>query len=1017
MRRRISGWMFVSAWLVVVAPVLVVGQVWDTALDHPGDDRYVLPDYPIAFVAARVVENSSEGETVGNYHIGTDVLSANNPDRGNHLWILLPTGQVVKLFPLDTHVASGVIDTAAGQLDTGTVVEPNLSEDGTRLYFSYFHDVTLEQSHSFGLHRLPLKGADLYAIDLSGLIANPALDPSTLPVMRLTTREYSGNGAQSPEDRNKAAMNQTLADQTGPNDWGTVYMHAVEMRTEHGLVLVYVSDERRVRNSNQSMSIGYANHNFNLHMADILADGSLANARQWQYYTTTSALSPTPLRNGVAFSYQASTEAARNWQIQGVDSAGRWYPIAGYGINPELFHLGAFCVEPSGPNAGDYFVGTRYYNANNEGFGALWAQDLSKVGLNTYDNSTYWGILPRQVGSYKLTQGVNSNDYPAAKAANGQYTGKMTTPRCGRPGELYMAYSPTSANGRLKDADGDRNIYHSYIAYRPNLEPFHPHDAIDITAGGGLRIAVDDASDAYTLVWPVPILSWQKRTGEAQQRTSPPIADPGSPIKPGLPHAQVGTSALYNTDRRPFDCWLGSKGQTPYHPGKGHININQENDLILNNTDGLTYVQNQSDFCEALDPQTVLGVAVNLTSNKTNMSAGFNPGYRTDGNGKKEATKLLGVYDVRGQADQSFQALIPAHSPFEFHLIDRRYGLKLVDVRSWHSLQPRETRTDCGGCHQHEPGEAIDFAGTVADSQPALDIVRQTPFVTYDRFCQPVMRVSRRPSRKTPEWTNDVWPGFSDYCGSCHDSTVSKNAAALAALGFAGEEDAYNQLMNRDYADSKMGALGSPAFWAARGERTDGRDNDLALYQPDYANGDWGFRFSSMHATQPGLCGDGDVRKARWVHLFGQWIDNHMPRNTGSSYGYQHDWFHPSVDVALATADCSPTRLRVGLWDDIGGVEELSVEIDGVVIDTRTYQRNGAVLVDLPPSATDATVGVIARDISDNRQIYRKRLQQLVSECIPTGPTVEATPIGRVRNIRRRRGSSAVSEVKVVGRR
>lgn len=168
---------------------------------------------------------------------------------------------------------------------------------------------------------------------------------------------------------------------------------------------------------------------------------------------------------------------------------------------------------------------------------------------------------------------------------------------------------------------------------------------------------VDDSSDQYTLVWPVPILSWQARTGDSQQQYTPSHADPATTIAAGMPHAQVGTSALYNTDRKPFDCWLGSGGQTPFSPNKANTNINQENDLIVNNTDGLTFVQNQSDFCEALLPNNVLGVAVSTTSNKTNMSAGFMPGYRTDGNGKKEAAKLIGVYDVRSQADQSHGAL------------------------------------------------------------------------------------------------------------------------------------------------------------------------------------------------------------------------------------------------------------------------------------------------------------------------------------------------------------------------
>ncbi|MGB0909067.1 MAG: hypothetical protein ACPGYT_01795 [Nitrospirales bacterium] len=369
----------VTMWGLIVMTSMALAQTWETALQHQGDDRYFQPSYPVVFVAARINEEASGSGLDGKYHIGTDVLSANNPDRDNHLWILLPSGEVKKLFPLNQHEQDGLIDTPIGQLDKGSVIEPNVSEDGTKIYFSYFHDTTFESSFSYSLHRLPLKGADLYMIDLTSLLANSKEDPANLPVTRLTSREYDAQGKQTDMDKYKDAMNQTLANDTGPNDWGTVYMHAVEMRTATGLQLVYVSDERRAKNSNKEMALGHANHNFNLHIADITSDGGIKNSRQFQYYTTTSVVSPSPLRNGLAFSYQSSTAAARNWHIQGSDSAGRWYPLIGYGTNPELFHLGGLCVKTKGSNPGDYYVVTRYYNANNEGFGALWAQDLSQV--------------------------------------------------------------------------------------------------------------------------------------------------------------------------------------------------------------------------------------------------------------------------------------------------------------------------------------------------------------------------------------------------------------------------------------------------------------------------------------------------------------------------------------------------------------------------------------------------------------------------------------------------------------
>lgn len=967
------------ALLALLASLSVQAQTWETAATQPSNPAYFQPDYPVAFVGAKVFEEATGTGVNGKYHIGTDVLSANNPDAGHHLWILLPDGQVKKLFPLPAH--EGLIDTPAGQLDLGSVVEPNISEDGTRLYFSYFHDTTLETSNSFSIHRLPTKGADLYALDLAPLLNNLQTDPATLPVNRLTFREYGPGGGQSDADKNKDAMNPTVAGNTGPNGWGTVYMHAVEMRTATGLKLVYVSDERRLRNSNQSMSLGDANHNFNLHIADLLPDGSIGSPRQWQYYTTTSVLSPAPLRSGVAVSYQASTADARHWQLQGIDAEGRWFPLLGYGINPELFHLASFCVKTTGENPGDYLVAARYYNFNNEGFGSLWALDLDHAGTNAYDVSTTWGKLPRQVGAYELAPAVISNDYPSPKQ-NGQYVGKMTAPRCGRPDELYYAYTPTSANGRLTDDEGNKNIYYSAIAYRPDLEQFNPLDTPQQGSNQGHQIVVDDTSNNYALMWPTPILPWAERLGQtqAEQAHGTTIADPTSPIAPGEPFAQVGTSALYHTDRRPFDCWLGP-GQTPFSPNDAYTNINQENDLVINNTAALTRVQNQADFCEPLAPASVMGIAVNLTSNKPNLSAGFNPGYETQGSGPRETATQLGFYDVTQQLDQSFQARIPARVPFEFHLIDRRYGLKLVDVRSWHSLLPRETRTDCGGCHQHESGAAIDFQGTVASQVPALDMTEQTQFIDYDAECTPQVLSEPSPSRAMPEWKTHIWPGFDSYCSSCHQ-TGSGNQPALNALSYDGESTAYDRLKGRNYADTKIGALGSPAFWAARGERADGRNNNLSKYQPDYAAGNWGYFYSDVHSTDPGLCDGSNPAAASWVYQFGQWIDNHMPRNTGSGYSHQFDRFHPAVDLAISTPQCEGSEVRIGYWDDSGLLDSVEIIRNADTLRALDDVGNGALNLPVRPIVDHDEFEMIAIDPAGNRQVYRASGAGLVAQCL-----------------------------------
>ncbi|MCB0330455.1 MAG: hypothetical protein KDD70_12350 [Bdellovibrionales bacterium] len=999
--------------LVTLLSFLGIGSAFAQTFQTSGAGYYQ-PDFPVAFVAAKksFSTNTRTGITSGTYRFGLDVLDANIPTAGNHLFIRLPNGTVRKLFPLPVHANTpGLIDTPGGDLTLGTVVEPNISEDGKKIYFSYFHDATRNHSQT-GQN---LVGADLYFIDLEPIIQNQSIDPNTLTAKRLTTRVLDSEGRQQLLDMFKDAQNPSATTSGAGcteanciNRWATIYMHAEEMRTWSGKKLVYVSNKRHLNNSNRSQS-GYTNHNFNLHIADIQPDGSITNSRQFQYYTTTAAFSPARLRNGISFSYQGTTGDARHWEIQGMDSEGKWYPLIGFGMNPGVMHLGSLCVDTEGSDAGDYFVATRYYNQNNRGFGSIWKQDMSKVGLNTYDYNDNNYILPRQVGSRKLTPSIADNDDPSP-LIGGVFQGKGTSPRCSRPNEGYfLAYSFTSANGRTEDEFNIKHNYDSFIGYRPNLNEFEPLDTPSLENGTGILKVVEETSDAYALAWPVPVLSWQERTGDVEQQFSESLVRTNGAVPDGLPVSIVGTSALWNTDRRPFDCWLptaSGEEKKSYNPNRGNQNFNAQHDHVIGNQDGLTYVQNQNDVCEYLRPETVLGVAIQMTSNRID-NYGYNYGGSvTDPNKERfqrETARLLGVYDVRNQADQSFSAYIPSNVPFEFHLLDRRYGMRLTDVRSWHSLKPREARTDCGGCHQHEPGKAIDYSGTIASQSPPADMISQTTFITYDATCNPVVETSNTPTTTLPEWTQDIWPGFNQYCGSCHNQNISSNTSALAALNYTDEGDAFEKLRSRNYASPIAGALGSLAFMAARGERTDGRDNTLNHFQPNYDVENWGFHFSDVHATAYDLCDGTNLQAAQWVYKLGQWIDNHTPRDVPQSSSHQYlptkfDRYHPSIDGAIVTNDCAPTTLRVGFWDDSGQLSAIEIYRNGNLELTLTDRGNGYHEHSLAGAALEDSIEVIATDPSGNRQGYSKSVAELKLECQIAGnlatptPTPTATP-------------------------
>jgi len=589
---------------------------------------------------------------------------------------------------------------------------------------------------------------------------------------------------------------------------------------------------------------------------------------------------------------------------------------------------------------------------------------------------------------------VADNDFPSGTNSAGQFYGKMTSPRCGRPDELFFAYTPTSANGRLCSLDG-KDIYHAYIGFRDGFATFDPTAVWSSTSNDGVRILARNIGDAYTMSWPVPLLTWQERTGNAKQAFSPSTISRRTAIKPGEPFAQVGTSSIYNTDRRSYDCWLGpGGGGQPYNPnhsgqaGINGVNGNQRTQ-ILQNFDAVTKVLQTGgspDFCKPLSKADVLGIQINITNNKINHDC-CNLGYETDGAGRLETVRQLGVYDVRSQTDGSFQATIPAHVPFEFHLLDADYGMRLVDVRSWHSLQPREIRTNCAGCHQHVPGAGSPktLTGLVAGSQPPLDMVTETQTVSYDGACNPTLVTTTNATERVPEWKADIWNGINTYCASCHTGSGS----GTAAFSFTGEQSAYNTLRSKNFADSISGALGSPAFWAARGERTDGRDNTLyAATNPPY-------KFSSVHATSPGLCNQGDTVKAGWVQDLGQWIDNHMPRTTSGSFPADKDTYHPTVDGAYANKFCNGTKLRVGYWDDSSFLSSVEVFENGTSIGGPwgPNEPNGFKVLSGLSITNGDVIKVIAEDADGNRQFYEKTGKQLKADCRKKFKLVEAEPV------------------------
>ncbi len=973
------------------------------------------PTYPIVFVASYRDTSFGNG---GNF--GTDVLQVGVPQAGQELWILLTNGATKKIFPI-AGVHDAVVDDSIIPVNgriIGAVTEPSISIDGKRVIFTYFHNAqdlpagccgNVNHSNFEGWQ----KGGDLYVIDLQAVLNNPSVPVSTLPFSRLT-QTLAG-------EQHHHAMNPGLSSTiTVPFPAGVVYTGGLEIDSAYGRQLLFTSSRRQLANSN--IQVTRKNKNFNLFTGDIAMDNGqylLDDIKQAQYFTTTSAISPNRLRVGYAFTYQANTEDGRQWHIQQVIGH-KWAPLYGYGIGNELAHLASFCVKSSNSPplpAGDYEVATRYYNLNNNGFGAIFAQPMAQAGLNTYNNPVTYGKVPRQVGSVKITKNVPSGDVNSSN-------GKFTTPNCAGPDELYLAYDPGPSNHRFPNAHN----YNPKIVFT-DLEPADP-----ATSPGAYQNVIVASTTQWAALWPKPVVDWNYRlTGTADPNGNAQQELPSSPIDAGFteplatPYAMVGTSALYNTDVMPVDCRVYNHYYNPNVSGDGIVDNMYNNIANLSRVfdDGNpTDVSLQQGFCTQPGIDDVFGIAIYMTSNRISQDTLVitKRGYTTDnssGSAVKETKRLLGVYEigsVPGIDDASFKAIVPANEPIEFHLLDEN-GLKLADVRSWHSLKPRESRVDCGGCHNHRVGAGIPWSGSDAANSliPAEDMVRETKQVQYDAFCRPGVVTTSLPVVDVPVW-QDLSNSFDTHCGSCHEQN-SNDQPALNAFDYQQAQlTAFNndgspqpgnplkQLFARNYID-RYGANGSPMFWAAYGARTDGRDNAMAEYQPDQPDFSTcsdtdpekcGYYFGSVHAALP-LCDGSSVNAANWVYQLSQWIDNHAPVDQpGKPYNYQYDRYHPTVEGAFVPTgnDCgiNPTSFDIGFWDDSGSIVELDIDLNGsdYMNVTNPGQLNNDQVYSLPLHGINVSnishflLKVTVTDAAGNRQIYEKAIAELIAECQAT---------------------------------
>ena len=90
-----------------------------------------------------------------------------------------------------------------------------------------------------------------------------------------------------------------------------------------------------------------------------------------------------------------------------------------------------------------------------------------------------------------------------------------------------------------------------------------------------------------------------------------------------------------------------------------------------------------------------------------------------------------------GQADTSFKAILPADQPWTFQTLNAAKEA-VFTAQTWHQLRPRESRTNCNGCHAHFNPFPTPFEQTFAASAEYATL-------KLDKI-------------KTVEWARDIKP-------------------------------------------------------------------------------------------------------------------------------------------------------------------------------------------------------------------------------------------------------------------
>lgn len=893
----------------------------------------------------------------------------------------------------------------------GAVTDPFLSFDAQWCYYVLFPNVQQGQLN-YQRDDLPYQGCDIYRIHLA-----------TREIVRLTDQEFTPNLASGNWDESDPLNNAP-----GYNYLGYGILNLGPCPLPGGRVAFSSNRDGYLPNKS------FTSPCLQLYVMD--EDGQ--NVVRIAPMNIGSALHPTVLQDGrfMFSSYEAQgLRDRRLWGIWSINPDGRaWQPMVSAFHSPQAFH---FMTQLGN---GDVIV-TDYYNLNNNGFGAFYRMpykpppgtpafysaypaDNPAIDQTVGGGFSYPFKMPfTPYGMYSITPFTHGQDHAAPVGTNGVRVGKFTQPSAAPSNDLLCVWTPGPANDLNRPTPAP--YYDSGIYLIPGGDPITgAHELVEIT---------NDPN--YNEAWPRAVVPYAAIHGIAEPEEIPWLPNDGTlhrSLPEGTPFGIVGTSSFYKRESFPGNVvsWSDTfDGLDAFNTSEN----GQSGNWSSQGSDAGRYSN-----------ADIFAVRILAMEANTHRSYGPHAGQQFF-NHANERLRILGeiplrkyhsdgspVLDPEGNPDTSFQARIPADTPFTFQMLDHD-GAVLTTAQTWHQLRPGEIRNDCGGCHAHSQ-QPLDIADTRA-GQPEYRVVELTDVTTWLSRIVPgedLTVTTKHSASVNVEFYQDIRPILQRSCTPCHtqsDPTPPGNLVLDELAFYGGLPGDYKRLA--DDTDAQWGypplvtVGGNPVWrqtnasryirkfqsrrslltWKVFGRRMDGWTNGDhptettpgdagTLVPPGSSINEADLDFTGTIMPPPGTDPAFAPRLSEDEKLlFVRWIDLGCPIDTAQQNGNSFGWFlddhKPTLTVSSPRPNFNPvlTEIRIGVADAYSGIDagSLSVIADFPVNETApgielagmgSFVNQGIFSIQLVKpliNLTESHVTVTVFDQAGNKQVETVR--------------------------------------------